>query len=183
VVTNVGAYLLGGRHETVVASDPTTGVPTAFAQRFDLNARATGDWGVLVNVGRRNAVGASILGSLESTEHGRVAELGAFVVYRHWLGSERSLDVGLGTPVILRNSSAHRSPYGLLRLNLTHQVGLTLRPEVRRATDFLSGMPRTHASLFMSAGVEVGEKPGFLLSALGSAILGVLTLIDLHNSN
>lgn len=183
VITNLGLLAIGGRQETVTGTDPITGAPTGFSHELGINARATGDWGVLLKVGRRDALGVSVLGSVESRRHGKDSELGAFVVYRRWIRNEQSIDLGVGTPVILRNSGALRSPYGLVRLNLNNLLSFVLRPEVRRSLDFDTGIARRQSLMFVSTGVEVGEKPGFFLSALGGAILGIVTLIDLHNSN
>lgn len=78
---------------------------------------------------------------------GEDTELGVFVRYRRWLGRDQSLDVAFGTPV-MGNSYTRTSPYGLVKWNLNRWIG-----------------------------VAVGEKPGFALSALGAAIIGIRTLL------
>ena len=40
--------------------------------------------------------------------------------------------------------------------------------------------PHKTSRLFLSLGVEIGEKPGFAVSAIGGAILGFLTLLVLQ---
>jgi len=183
ILTNFGVYAFGGSRERVTGFDPATGQPTGFSRPILVGGRATGDWGLLLNVGRRDAVGVSVFGSAETTSYGDQFELAAFVRYRRWLGTRRSLDLGIGMPVILRNSDALRSPYGLVKLNLDPRWGVALRPELRRSYSFSTAPPSKRSTLFLSAGVELGEWPGFALSSLGGAILGILTLIALGNSN
>jgi len=100
-----------------------------------------------------------------------------------WFGSRRSLDLAVGMPVILRNGDALRSPYGLVKLNLDPRWGVALRPELRRSYSFSTAPPNKRSTLFLSAGVELGGWPDFALSSLGGAILGIVTLIHLGNSD
>jgi len=85
--------------------------------------------------------------------------------------------------VILRNGDALRSPYGLMKFNLDPRWGVALRPELRRSYSLSTAPPSKRSTLFLSAGVELGEWPGFARSSLGGAILGIVTLIALGNSN
>jgi hypothetical protein len=184
VLTNFGVYAFGGSRERVTGFDPATGQPTGVSRPIRVGGRATGDWGLLLNVGQRDAVGASLFGSVEKTTgYGEQAELGAFLRYRRWFGAQRSLDLAVGMPVILRNGDALRSPYGLVKLNLGPRWGVALRPELRRSYSFSTAPPGKRSTLYLSAGVELGEWPGFALSSLGGAILGILTLIALGNSD
>jgi hypothetical protein len=181
ILTSFGLYAIGGSRETATGFDPVLGQPTGIVRQVSAGARATGDWGLLFNVGRRDAVGFSLFGSIESRKYGYDSELAAFVRYRRWFGNTRSLDLALGMPVILRNGDALRSPYGLVKFNLNNRLGVALRPEVRRSYVFTTAPPHRASKLFLSAGVEIGEQPGFVLSALGAVILGVRTLILIHN--
>jgi hypothetical protein len=181
ILTSFGLYAIGGSRETATGFDPVTGQPTGVGRQVSVGGRATGDWGLLFNVGRRDAIGFSLLGSIESRKYGHESELAAFVRYRRWFGNTRSLDLALGMPVILRNGDALRSPYGLVKFNLSNRLGVALRPEVRRSYVFTTAPPHKGSTLFLSAGVEIGEKPGFVLSALGAALLAVRTLITIHN--
>lgn len=185
VLTNFGVYAFGGSRERVTGFDPATGQPTGVSRPIRVGGRATGDWGLLLNVGQRDAVGVSVFGSGETTSdgYGDQFELGAFLRYRRWFGTKRSLDLAVGMPVILRNGDALRSPYGLVKLNLDPRWGVALRPELRRSYSFSTAPPSKRSTLFLSAGVELGEWPGFALSSLGGAILGILTLIALGNSD
>lgn len=182
ILTNFGLYAIGGARG-VVQWDPVNGQPIGFARPFRVEGRVTGDWGLLVNLGQRDAVGVSLFGSLESLRYGHQSELGLFARYRRWFGNQRSLDLALGMLVMLRNADALRSPYGLVKLNLNPWLGLALRPELRRAYEASTAPPTKRSTLFLSAGVEMGEKPGFALSALGAAILGVRTLIAIHRGS
>jgi len=183
ILTNFGLYAVGGSRERVTGFDPATGQPTGFSRPVQVGGRATGDWGLLLNVGQRNAVGVSLFGSAETRQDGDEFELGAFVRYRRWFGTQRSLDLGLGMPLTLRGG-ALRSPYGLVKFNLDHRWGVALRPELRRSYSFSTAPPiNTRSTLFLSAGVELGHWPGFALSSLGGAILGIVTLIAFANSN
>jgi hypothetical protein len=173
-------YAAAGSRETISGVDPVTGQPTGSERRVRLGGRATGDWGFLLNVGQRNAVGASLFGSVESIGHSAQSELGAFLRYRRWLGNGKSLDLALGMPVVLRNANAQRSPYGLVMLNLNRWIGVAVRPELRRSFG-PTGYVSSRSDLFLSVGVEIGEKPGLALSALGATILGVRTLSSIGN--
>ena len=183
ILTNVGVYAFGGSRERVSGFDPVTGQPTGISRLIQFGGRATGDWGALVNVGQRDAVGVSVLGSGETSSYGDQFELSAFVRYRRWFANGRSLDLGLGMPVILRNSDALRSPYGLVKFNLDPRWGVALRPELRRSVSFSTAPPGKRSALFLSAGIELGGWPGFTLSSLGGAILGIVTLIRIGNSD
>lgn len=180
ILTNFGISLLVGSRETVI-HDPVTGFPSGATRPIRVGGRVVGDWGLLVNVGQRDALGVSLLGSGETIGSGEQFELSTFLRYRRWLGQQRSLDFGVGMPVILRNSSGVRSPYGLVKLNLNSQWGVALRPEVRRYISFSTAPPIKRSTMFLSAGVEGGEWPGFILSSLGATILGLYTLIGLAN--
>ena len=180
ILTSFGLYAIGGSRETP-GWDPVTGQPTGVVRQVSVGARATGDWGLLFNVGRRDAVGFSVFGSIESRKYGHDSELAAFVRYRRWFGNTRSLDLALGMPLILRNADALRSPYGLVKLNLNNHLGVALRPELRRTYVLTTAPPHKKSNLFLSAGVEIGEKPGCVLSALGAVLLAVRTLITIHN--
>ncbi len=180
LLTNFGAYAsIGSR--LVGAVDPFTG---AFSEqrRVAFSRRFTGDLGLLFDLGRRDAVGISVLGSAEISGFGGGFELAGFARYRRWLEGSRSLDLALGMPVVLRSADALRAPYGLVKLNLNGRLGIALRPEVHRACESTNGLQKK-SRFYLSAGVELGEKPGLVLSALGGTLLGLVAIILLHFSD
>lgn len=151
VLTNFGSYVESGT--------PGGG---------GLNIRAMADYGILVNVGERSAVGGTLFASL-----GRNSEfvLGPAVRYRRWLGSRQSIDLGLGTPII----GSGPAPHGLIKYNITNWVGVALRPEYRRdiVVNVCDGGGCTDArrSRFVVAGgVELGWIPGFTATVVSGAV-------------
>jgi len=179
ILTNFGLYAVAGSRETFVL-DPLSQLELT-QERLGVNARFLGDWGFLYNVGRRDAIGVSLLGAKSTAGFGNGAELAVFARYRRWLSGQRSLDLALGIPVILRNADALRAPYGLVKFNFDQRLGVALRPELHRDYEFSNAMPaRKRTRLFLSAGVEVGHKPGFVMSSIGAALLGILTFIVVH---
>jgi len=75
--------------------------------------------GVMMNVGRRDAIGASFfaLGDIDGFTAGPA------VRYRRWLGRQASLDVAVGTSIVVSKSTRNSgqiktgSLYGLVKLN------------------------------------------------------------------
>jgi len=159
ILTNFGGYL---QKSTISGGEPL---------------RVVADWGVLVNIGARDAVGASFFLSYDS---GDGIILGPAVRYRRWLSSTQSIDVALGTPLYTSDYEAALSAYGLVKYNPTHWVGFAVRPELRRETssDFGNGTSSTRSSFVISAGVEFGWIPGSALTvasvALGTALATLL---------
>ncbi len=136
--------------------------------------RVVADWGVLVNVGARTAIGASVFSSYDGTD-GFI--LGPAARYRRWLSSSQSIDLALGTPLYTSGYEGVLSPYGLVKYNPTHWVGLAVRPELRRVTssDFCNGSSCIESRFVMSAGVEFEWIPGFAMS-VASGIVGLIAL-------
>lgn len=140
ILTNFGGYLQSG-------------------QTSSGSIRAVADWGVLVNVRARDAVGASLFASVGNRNSQFI--LGPAVRYRRWFGPNQSIDLALGTPLPLFGSGddVAPAPYGLIKYNPTHWVGLAVRPELRR------GPFGTGDGFAMSAGVELGWVPGLATTA------------------
>ncbi len=163
ILTNFGGYL---QRSTIPGGEPL---------------RVVADWGVLVNVGARNAVGASLFASFDSADG---VILGPAVRYRRWLSPTQSIDLALGTPLYTSDYEAVLSAYGLIKYNPTHSVGFAVRPELRRHTssDFAyNGHSSTRSSFVISAGVEFGWIPGFAMT-VASGALGLLALAALAAS-
>ena len=157
MLTNYGGYL---QHSTVPGGEPL---------------RVVADWGVLVNVSARNAVGASLFASFDSADG---VIVGPSVRYRRWLSSTQSLDLALGTPFYTSDYEAVLSAYGLIKYNPTHWAGFAVRPEWRRDTssDFAyTGHSSIRSSFVISAGVEIGWMPGLVMT-VASGALGLLAL-------
>ena len=162
VLTNFGTYVSSG--------NPGGG---------GLNIRAMADYGVLVNVGERSAVGGTVFASL-----GRNSEfvLGPAARYRRWLGPRQSIDVGLGTPLVGRDPS----PYGLVKYNITDWVGLAVRPEYRRETvvtvcDGFTCTDARRSRFVVAGGVELGWIPGFAATVVSGAVGFIIVVSALGN--
>ena len=137
--------------------------------------RGVADWGVMVNVGQRDAVGASFFAILDRDG----ATAGPTLRYRRWLGPQGSLDVAVGTPVTNNNNIVAGSLYGLVKWNPVHWLGVAARPELIRRAVFTCGpsscTAATRSRAQLSFGVEVGWVPGLVTTASGG--LALLALI------
>ena len=174
ILTSVGGYGIAGSRIVGPAVD-ATGQPIEPDRKIGVKWRATVDYGLLFNLTKRDAIGASIMGSGKSTQGGENTELDGFLRYRRWFGTRRSLDLAVGVPVKTQNSDVYRSPYGLVQFNLDPTIGIALRPEIRRTRGY-THLPSTRTVLYLSAGVEIGQKPGFAMSVLGGIIAGIVYL-------
>lgn len=147
VLTNAGGYFMMGG----VAANGLRGVA---------------DWGAVVNVTDRDAVGASFFVSYDDADG---AQVGPAVRYRRWMDRNRSIDFALGTPVTDgKHGLAGFSPYGLVRWNLNDWVGVAVRPELRRpGRDGPAVFTRPPSRFHVSLGMELGWAPGALLTVVG----------------
>ena len=137
--------------------------------------RAVVDWGVMVNVGRRGAIGGSWFVSLDEDDF----TTGPALRYRHWFAQRGSLDVAIGTPAAGGQNFRSGSILGLVKYNPVHWFGVSVRPEyVRRTTyDPTDFTPHTTGSGRLYAGAEFGGVPGLALSLGGGVALGVLIVL------
>lgn len=159
--TNFGGYaILGG--------DASEGTPL----------REVADWGAMVNVGRRDAIGVSVFASLD-----RIGlTVGPAVRYRRWLPSGGALEVAVGTPVVRSSQNTESgSVFGLARWSPNDWLALAVRPEVLRQSTVVGCGPvgcsyavRSHTRV--SVGMELGRVPGAVLTALGAAAGYLLAL-------
>ena len=158
VITNFGGYVVLGRD-----------------QFYDTPFREVADWGLMANVGTRDALGGSVFASLDRLGFA----LGPAVRYRRWLSSSASLDLAVGTPLVTSSSDIQAgSVFGLLRWSPNHWFALAARPELVRRSVFLGCGPTTCNSQVqsqgrVSLGVEFGWVPGLTLTAAG----GIATLL------
>lgn len=160
VLTNFGVYAdITGRH---------TG-----------RLRALGDWGVMVNVTARDAIGASFFLSLRSPspDDGGAWQSGPALRYRHWTGPRSALDLAVG----------HRGPtetdqgavFGLIKYSPTPLIAVALRPEAVSKTCPVGLCCVCNQSGWVSAvhvlaGLELAETPGFVVPAIGAALGGLI---------
>ncbi len=145
---------------------------TNFGAYYDLpiqsvsNGRIVADWGLMVNVSPRDAVGASFLATVKK---GGGFETGPEVRYRRWLGATGALEIAAGAGSLSGNSQEGSVVFGLVDFMPEHWIGVALRPElVRRRGDV--------SRLRVSAGVEVGWVPGVVVPALG-VVIGLVALL------
>jgi hypothetical protein len=154
LLTNFGAYLLVGKDDW-----------------GDSHVREVADWGAMVNVGEKDAVGGSVFASVDRAG----LLLGPEVRYRRWLSASAALDVAIGTPLVSSSGNiASGSITGLVRWSPSRWFAVAARPEALRWTSTVSCTPgacvtatRYHPRL--SLGVEMGGIPGAVLTGLGAA--------------
>jgi hypothetical protein len=154
LLTNFGGYLLVGKDDW-----------------GDSPLREVADWGAMVNVGEKSAVGASVFASLDRAG----LLLGPEVRYRRWLSASAALDVAVGTPLVSSSGNIESgSITALVRWSPNTWIAVAARPEALRWTSTVSCNPsscvtakRYHPR--MSLGVEIGGIPGAVLSALSVA--------------
>ncbi len=134
--------------------------------------REVADWGAMVNIGQKDAVGGSVFASLDAD--GFV--LGPAVRYRHWLSASASVEVAVGTPLVTSNGYDLRpgSVFGLVKWSPSDWFSVAARPELVRSETITGCGPTTCTTASrmrgrVSAGLEVGRVPGAVLTALGGA--------------
>jgi len=120
------------------------------------------DWGLMVNVSSRDAIGVSWFGLADV--YGTV--YGPSVRYRRWLGRAASLDVALGTNIGGATWDAAANVYGLVKWNPVHWFSVAARQQWVQpgAVAFSSGGRPTEGRF--SLGVELGWFPGLVTSVL-----------------
>src|SRR4029077_11350960 len=152
IVTNFGGYVvLGGD------------------QLDDTPFREVADWGVMANVGARDAVGGAVFASLD----GLGFALGPAVRYRRWVSSAAALDLAVGTPLATTTGIQSGSVFGLVRWSPNDWFAIAARPELVRRSEVLGCGPtactsavRSHGRV--SLGFEFGRTPGLALTAVAS---------------
>ena len=136
------------------------------------------DWGAMVNLSPKNAIGGSWFVTLD--EDG--ASTGPVLRWRHWLGPIQSLDFGVGTVIVSSESARKGSVLGLVKYNPVHWFGIAARPELVRYNDYVyeptgyRGVSGTKARLYM--GAEIGGKPGLVTGSVATVVflVGVAAL-------
>jgi hypothetical protein len=131
------------------------------------------DWGAMVNLSPKNAVGASwfVTGDEDGFSTGPVLR------WRRWLGPTQSLDFGVGTVIAGVESARRGSVLGLVKYNPVHWFGIAARPELVRYNDVVYDpagyrvVSGTKARLYM--GAEIGGKPGLVLGGVAAVVLAL----------
>jgi len=159
-VTTFGAYV-------VVAGNANHDTPL----------RAVADWGLMFNVSDRDAIGASLLASLD--EAGFAA--GPMVRYRRWLPPARSLEVAVGIPVTTGEDVQRGSVLGLVRWSPSHWFAVAARPEILRRLTYVCGpsacVPEHLSRARLSVGAELGEVPGAVMTGASGVVGFIIVLI------
>jgi len=148
-------------------------VLTEFGAYLDASsgaARFLGNAGLMINVSRRDAVGASVLVDL-----GGVAGIGPELRYRRWTSGGNALDLAFGARGPIAGVD-HGAVIGLVKYSFGPYFGLTLRPELVRRETPPNVWPVTQPvkgwGVGLSLGVEIGSWPG----AAAAAVFGLAKL-------
>ena len=164
LLTNAGGYLNLVR--------PTNG---------ESRLRGIVDWGLIVNTGRHDAVGASWFLMLDEDEF----STGPVLRYRRWFSAHRSLDLTVGTPVST-GDLLPGSVLGMIKYNPEDWVGFALRPEYARRREYncaATCFEQTVTSTRVYAGAEVGWYPGLAVSMTGGAMYLLLLFLVATSEN
>lgn len=139
--------------------------------------RAMVDWGVMVNLNPRTALGGSWFVTLDEDNFGT----GPMARFRHWFPNDASLEVGVGTPLAGGHEIKSGSVYTLIKYNPVHWFGVAVRPEYVRRETYSCGttcVSSLQTSGRVYGGVEFGGLPGLLLSlGSGAALLTAIAVV------
>lgn len=138
--------------------------------------REVADWGAMVNLGDRAAIGGSVVASLDRAG----LLIGPEVTYRRWLAATASLDIGVGLPVVTSTGNIEAgSLTGLVRWSPNQWLAVAARPELLRWTTVTSCGPagcttasRPHARV--SLGLELGHVPGAVFTGVAGTVTTLL---------
>ncbi len=161
LLTNFGSYVTLG-------ADPLADTPL----------RVVADWGVMINTSTRDALGVSVVASLDRLGFA----LAPALRYRRWWSSSRSVEIAVGTPLTTTTSNIQPgSVLGLVKWNANGWFGLAARPELVRRWIFTcggAGCTSKHATRGrVSLGAEFGQVPGVVASGLATVVTLVLAAI------
>jgi hypothetical protein len=141
--------------------------------------RALGDWGLMVNVTARDAVGASFFLSLkpQSPDDGGAWQSGPALRYRHWTSPRSALDLAVGYRGPTPNDQG--AVFGLVKYSPTPLIGVALRPEVVQKSCpvglcCVCNQTGWVSSVRVLAGLELAEVPGLVVPAIGAAVGGLI---------
>ena len=149
-------------------------------QTGDTPFREVADWGLMANVGPRDAIGVSMFASADRLG----LAVGPAVHYRRWLSSDASFEVAVGTPLVSSGDKVRAgSVFGLVKWSPSRWFALAARPEIISQTVYSCG-PTTCGAVAgararISLGAETSGVPGLVLSLVGGAATFVVALIAL----
>ena len=158
LLTNAGSYVMLGR---------SSGGATPF--------RGVLDYGFMVNVNTRDAIGASVFASLD--RDGFAA--GPAIRYRRWLTPSASLEVAVGKSVAGNPSLQTGAVFGLVKWSPNHWFALAARPEIVRQPVCGPTTCDYQSRGRLSFGAEAGAVPGLVITGVTSAVfLAFLALLS-----
>ncbi len=139
--------------------------------------RALGEWGLMVNVTPRDALGASFFLSVSSPSPDGAWQSGPALRYRHWTSPRSALDLAIGYRG--RTPNDQGAVFGLFKYSPTPLVGVALRPEVVPKSCpvgmcCVCNQTGWASSVRVLAGLELAEVPGFVVPAIGAAVGGLI---------
>ncbi|MCI0330504.1 MAG: hypothetical protein L0196_06070 [candidate division Zixibacteria bacterium] len=158
-------------------------IPSVISQSLAPDRRfySSADFGWMVNVSRRSAVGASLFAGFPGTG----VRVALKPRYRHWFGSTTSLDLSPGIFLHVQDDLfLHKFPsfLGEVGLNFSNRLALTGRVEVLRHIPGVSLTQKEETAVLFYGGVRLGslgalwpqpnslENKAALLSILGTAV-------------
>lgn len=140
--------------------------------------RVAADWGPLIDVSRRDAIGATVFASLDADG----LLIGPSIRFRRTLANPgASLELSVGASLKSSDSRLLPSPYGMVKWSPARGYGFVLRPEWRRSREYECNVapvtcPQvTRGGLALSAGLEFGGTTGMI--ATGATVVGVVALV------
>jgi len=137
-------------------------------------ARLSEDVGLMVNVSRQAAIGATYYLTMDETG---LFTSGPAIRYRRWLSNGRSLDVAVG--ILAPAKSVDRGAVmGVIRYGVGPYLAFALRPEILRSCGYdLCDLVGAGATRFrVLAGVEIGSWPGAAVP-LAAGLVGLVAVL------
>ncbi|HKC40643.1 MAG TPA: hypothetical protein VKC15_13950 [Gemmatimonadales bacterium] len=154
LLTNAGAY--------VMFSGNSSG---------ETAARGVLDYGFMVNLNTRDAIGGSLFASVDRDGFA----VGPSVRYRRWLTPVASLEVAVGKPLAGDQNMRTGAVFGLVKWSPNHWFALAARPEVARQYQCGPSTCSWRSGGRVSVGTEIGALPG--LAVTGAAAVGFAAFI------
>ena len=124
--------------------------------------RMVADWGVMPNIGAHDAIGLSAFASIDD-DAGITA--GPALHYRRWFGPEQSVDLALGTALLVSGRVEKGSLFGEFKWGPANPVALSIRGELLREYDWETASSRTRPRV--SLGIVAREGRGLVFTFVG----------------
>lgn len=138
--------------------------------------RGAVDLGLMLKLGRRNAVGATWFISHDGSD----MLTGPMLRYRRWVSGTASVDLGIGINTNADDFVAGGA-IGLVKFNPVDWVGIGIRPGIVRQYGYsctgaqCEWRPVQTRSLLL--GVEFGGKPGLIATLTVGVLVGALSVL------